>query len=87
VPNCSVKVPYTGGDVKALWRTSWSIEGHIPPAVGQPPRAGLSQGVLDENVLLLSCKGSINHCPVSTLDEVPATIRKEEFPKDIIQAM
>jgi hypothetical protein len=33
--------------------TSWSTEGHVPLAVGQPPRAGISQGVLDENVLLL----------------------------------
>jgi hypothetical protein len=46
--------------------TSWLLDdvlghqkGHVPPAVGQPPWAGLSQGVLDENVLLLLlCKGS-----------------------------
>jgi hypothetical protein len=50
-------------------------KGHVPPAVGQPPWAGLSQGVLDENILLLlSCKGSTNHCPVSAPDEVPTTI-------------
>ena len=68
-------MPHAGGDVKDLWRTFWSTEGHVPPAVGQPPRVGLSQGILDENVLLLlSCKGSTNHCPVSTPDEVPATI-------------
>jgi hypothetical protein len=55
--------------------TSWLLDdvlghqkGHVPPVVGQPPWVGLSQGVLDENVLLLlSCKGSTNHCPVSDL--------------------
>jgi hypothetical protein len=31
-----------------------SSEGHVPPAVGQPPRVGLSQGVLDENVFFFS---------------------------------
>jgi hypothetical protein len=41
--------------VKASWVTSWSSKGNGPSEKGQPPRAGLSQSVLDGTSLFFSC--------------------------------
>jgi hypothetical protein len=50
-----VKLPHAKGDVKASWVTSWSSKGNAPSKKGQPPRAGLSQSVMDGTSFFFSC--------------------------------
>jgi hypothetical protein len=64
--NNPVHLPYAHDDVTSLLATSWVIWGqHSTTNWVNPPRPGSAKVPLMEHPLLLWCKTSVKHCPVS----------------------
>ena len=70
-----IKLPHAQDDVQVSWVTSCPSKGKRSIWSGSTPLGWAQPKCRGWNVLLLlMCKGSTNHCPVSAPDGVPTTI-------------